>query len=320
MLRLALALALAGCGAAALRPEAPVRIEATHITPARYLEACVRPGALRVRSPWSETQWSLGALTAGVPEARVGPLGPARLTLSPPCQGAEVALAPGGALSIDVRRVALTATSLRIEDAATGAPLAERTLSGAVHGLAWSAGSLFAATDDGLYRGRLGEALRRVGGEGLATRPLRGVFRDGDALWVRAASGEAQPVVLGEAGAVPLAPAGPLAAPDPRVRVPVTSGRVEGLLGAEGLRRVDAEGLLATAISTLPLEALLPLDAGERLVTVAGGELTVWRVRGWALDREVMLPLPGVTRAAMVLDATTWVVAGDYGVVTLRRF
>ena len=83
---------------------------------------------------------------------------------------------------------------------------------------------------------------------------------------------------------------------------------------------VDADGLLATALPTPPLEVLLPLDAGERLITVAGRELMVWRVRGLALEREVMLPLPGVTRSALVIDDATWVVAGDYGVVTLRRF
>ena len=297
-----------------------MRLEATHVTPAAYLEACVRPDALRARSPWSETQWTLGGLQAGQTAGRVGPLGPARFTIETPCQGSEVTLAPGSALTVGARRVALTATSLRVEDAETGATLAERTLSGAVHALAWSGGWLVAATEGGLYRGRLGEALRRVGGEGLATGPLRGVFRDGDALWVRSASGQAQPIAIGALGAVPLAPAGGLPAMDARVRVPVTSGRVEGLLGAEGLRIIDADGLLATALPTPRLEALLPLDGGRRVFMVAGSELTVWRVRGLALEREVMLPLPGVTRAALVIDDATWVVAGDYGVVTLRRF
>jgi hypothetical protein len=314
------ALALGACGGGAPRPDAPLRVEATHVTPGVYLEACVRPDALRARSPWSEAQWALGGAAAGEPAGRVGPLGPARFTVGTPCQGSEVTLAPGSALTAGARRITLTATSLRVEDAATGGLLAERSLSGAVHGLTWSSGWLIAATDEGLYRGRLGEALRRVGGDGIATGPLLGVFRDGDALWVRSASGQAQPIAIGAFGAEPLAPAGVLPALDARVRAPVASGRVEGLLGAEGLRMVDPDGLLATALPTPPLEVLLPLDAGERLITVAGRELMVWRVRGLALEREVMLPLPGVTRAALVIDDATWVVAGDYGVVTLRRF
>lgn len=294
-----------------------MRLDATHVTPAIYVEVCVRPDGLRARSPWSETLWTLGATTAE--SAPVGPLGPAVMG-GAPCQGPEVSLTPGSALTVGAHRVSLTATALRVDDATTHSPLAERSLSGPVYGLAWSAGWLVAATEGGLYRGRLGEALRRVGGEGLAAGPLRGVFRDGDALWVRSASGQAQPIAIGALGAVPLAPAGGLPAMDARVRVPVTSGRVEGLLGAEGLRLVDADGLLATALPTPRLEALLPLDGGGRVLTVAGSELTVWRVRGLALEREVMLPLPGVTRAALVIDDATWVVAGDYGVVTLRRF
>ncbi|MFZ4735676.1 MAG: hypothetical protein ACOYM9_07015 [Bradymonadia bacterium] len=301
---------LLGCGGPREGPRTPIPNRVVHVTGGTYAGVCVRPGRLRLRMPYAEEVWRLDPTPA--------PLGPSRAGPSAPCQGAEVPLELGGRMQVGPLTLVLAPTRFSVLETATGIEVAGRSLSGPIYDVAAVDPWLYVASEGGLYRARLDEPLRRVGGVGLALEPLRQVFRDGDALWLRGKDDLGQPVAIRAAGAVPLAEPARLPEVDRRVRAPVQGGRLEAVIGGEGLRHLDADGLLGRIVPLPAVEALLPLDGGRRVVTVAGRVLTFWRVAGLSLERELEVPLPGITRRVLeVGDAL--IVAGDYGLLILRR-
>jgi hypothetical protein len=312
--RLAVASCLAslvlGCGGPRAGQRAALMNRVVHVTGGTYEGACVRPGRLRLRMPYAEEVWRL--------EPTPAPLGPARAGPSAPCQGAEVPLQVGGQMQVGPLSLILASTRFSVVDVTTGVEVAGRALSGPVYDVAAVGSWLYVASEGGLYRARLDEPLRRVGGAGLALEPLRQVFRDGDTLWLRGRDDLGQPVQIRSTGAFPLAEPARLPEIDRGVRVPVHGGRLEAVLGGEGLRHLDADGLLGRVVPLPAIEALLPLEGGRRVVTVAGRVLTFWRVEGLSLERELEVPLPGMTRRVLE-TGDALIVAGDYGLLILRR-
>jgi hypothetical protein len=299
-----------GCGAPREGLRTPIPNRVVHVTGGTYTGACVRPGRLRLRMPYAEEVWRL--------EPTPAPLGPSRAGPSAPCQGAEVPLELGTQMQVGPLSLVLAGTRFSVLETGTGVEVAGRSLSGPIYDVAAVGLWLYVASEGGLYRARLDEPLRRVGGVGLALEPLRQVFRDGDALWLRGKDDLGQPVVIRSTGSVPLAEPARLPEVDRRVRVLVEGGRLEAVIGGEGLRHLDADGLLGRVVPLPAIEALLPLDGGRRVVTAAGRVLTFWRVVGLTLERELEVPLPGVTRRMLeVGDAL--IVAGDYGLLIMRR-
>ena len=284
-----------------------------------YVLACWGNQTLSAYRTWRRDDWRFPVGAAPQLVASVGERAPtacdaARTTVSPqspielPDVGA-VAPGPGG---LEIRREGHLVFARPISG-----PIVDATYNVAT-------GEIAALGTEGVSRWRpgKGEPQRSPLPPALSGRAFTTLFWTGPWLWLRDAAGQGVPTVLGVDGLHVSGEPQPIPRADPGVRTLVRGGAAVVSVGAEGLRLVDEAGIMTQMLPVVPVEALIPLDGGARLLLAAGGALIVYRIGDAAPHptavEEARYDMGG--RTARLFDLGDRVVAvGAYGFVTLPR-
>lgn len=313
---LAVSIVLSACGAApSVGDPAPPVPDLGHVLGGGYVLACWGAQTLTAWRPMRREVWRFPAGEAPVrveavaDRAPAGGCGPERTTV--------------GAVPADVgdgRLLTVSTDALRLTRGDT--LLWTRTATGPLVDAAAATGdTLLLVGPRGMFRWRAGAgepqpiALPEI----LVGRPLVGLFREGPVFWARDADGKSWPLVVNGEGATRAGEPQVMVAADTGLRLPLPGGRLEATHGLDGLRVLDAAGLLTLNLDTPPVDALALLPGG-RVLVAAGDTLRLLR---WPAHGPLSAPvdegrwsLPGRTARLFTLDREV-VAIGDYGVLRL---
>jgi hypothetical protein len=313
LVALAVSLALAACGAAPTAGDAPPPApDLGHVLGGGYVLACWGGQTLTAWRPMRREVWRFPAAEAPVRVEVVADRVPAG--------GCGAERTTVGAVPADVgdgRLLTVSTDALRLTRGAT--LLWTRTATGPLTDAAASGDALLLVGPRGLFRWRAGAGEPQAVAlpEVLVGRPLVGLFRDGPVFWARDADGQSWPLVVNGEVATRAGEPQVMVPGDTGLRLPLPGGRLEATRGLDGLRVLDAAGLLTLNLETPPVDALALLPGG-RVLVAAGDTLRLLR---WPETGPLSAPvdegrhtLPGRTVRLFTLEKEV-VAIGDYGVL-----
>jgi len=272
----------AGCGGG---PRGPVTLSLRTVAGGLYRGVCAEGDRLVATRAFRTERWRLSSGAAPILESRADvtrPLGP------PPC--------PTGR-------------------AGPGSRVTWRRVPGLVRDATYDGTAVWAVADDGLWSWRPGpgEPLPVLLPVPLHGRPLRGIFRDGDLLWLRDDRGVGWPVRVRGPSAYPVGPEGELRPVDNTVRAPFGDGYVEGRLGGRHLRVLDGESRDRAVIDLPPLSALMPWRRDVLIVAAGDGLRALRAVPGEAPRLDAELPLGSPTVRLFIAGSELLAIGQTYG-------
>ncbi len=194
-----------------------------------------------------------------------------------------------------------------------------RPVAGGMRAAVWDGARVWAVGPSGLWRWRPGpgEPTPVPLPAGLAGRPLVGLFREANGLWVRDAEQVGYPLDTAGPVARLVGNPGPLPPDHDELMFPVSGGRVAARIGQPGLVMVDAEGG-RHPVDTGRIDALVPLP-GDRAAAALGDTVVVWWIDERLAPRELgRIDLGAPSVALFEAGDRLLAVGPDYGFASLR--